>query len=539
MRRPATWAIGAAVALGVAAVPGTAAGSSTKLFLEDQLAVTSDGLPMVACCSVLVPGSTDGTFADPRLVFSFSTQRLAAVAAGEELAIMGSPFGGDNDTRWAVTYRRANGTLARGRMLFGASAPVPDPILAGGPAGDAAAVWLNRGRALVSRRLPRHGFTPPVAAARFRPDDAGIDGQGRLTIVGPHTGSRQTLVVTAPRGGAFGKSHPLPPPLELPRLAVGSGGQAVAAGYHYANGATNVYYSYRPTPAGAFGPAVKLPGAAAGGVEGVAVDGAGHALIAWTDSDPVSSRRRLRAVFTDSSGKAGEPFWISPGDADVVSAARIAMNGNGDAAALWDRSVPPDFDHRRTLASFRPGGGDFGAPVDLTAPGADADYGARGIGLGDGPVATALSVESGARTVATQLSAAGAGERQVLFPTGQQPRPAPQLLPPREVRARVKTERATVDGAGRLAVNLSCVSWTFDRCRGTLRLVTGPHGHRRTAAECSLKLGPNRVTTVRLRLDHSAREALADGRLHSLIAAIELPGVLRMGDRRRVALTAP
>src|SRR3954452_4288525 len=101
--------------------------------------------------------------------------------------------------------------------------------------------------------------------------------------------------------------------------------------------------------------------------------------------DGSGSRRRLRRygalgivawlscwlVFA-ASASAGAPVFGAPVDLSATgqdaNAPQVAVDGSGNALAVWQRL---DGSNLIVQSSFRPAGGAFAAPVDLSAAGQD------------------------------------------------------------------------------------------------------------------------------------------------------------------------
>jgi len=99
----------------------------------------------------------------------------------------------------------------------------------------------------------------------------------------------------------------------------------------------------------------------------VAIDGAGDVTAIWDRSD--GSNSIVQAAVRPAGGGFSAPVDLSAAgrDADLE---QVAVDGAGDAVAVWRR-----FDGSKYIvqAAVRPAGGSFGAPVDLSAAGQNAD----------------------------------------------------------------------------------------------------------------------------------------------------------------------
>jgi hypothetical protein len=120
-----------------------------------------------------------------------------------------------------------------------------------------------------------------------------------------------------------------------------------------------------------------------GGISGsphVAFDARGDAIVVWQREDGTvegTSKHAIQAAFRPAGGAWGAPETISVPDGSDESAenASVAFDGRGDAFVVWDAysgDVPEGDAHFREQAAFKPAGGAWQAPVDLSqveAPG--------------------------------------------------------------------------------------------------------------------------------------------------------------------------
>jgi hypothetical protein len=116
------------------------------------------------------------------------------------------------------------------------------------------------------------------------------------------------------------------------------------------------------TGGGAFGPlrAVTPPGFSSAQLVGV--DDAGGAVAVWNGAHP-STTGTIVAAVKPPGGRFGPPDRLSEGTG--ADEPRLAVNGRGDAIALWARYP------RALRYSFRPAGGEFSPAADV--PGARED----------------------------------------------------------------------------------------------------------------------------------------------------------------------
>lgn len=93
----------------------------------------------------------------------------------------------------------------------------------------------------------------------------------------------------------------------------------------------------------------------------VKLDTAGNATAIWVRSDGVN--KRVQASFRRAGGAFSPAVTVSEAGQDAAEA-QLAVDAQGNAIAVWIRS---DGTARRAQAAFRPVGGAFSAPVNLSA----------------------------------------------------------------------------------------------------------------------------------------------------------------------------
>ncbi|HEX3737348.1 MAG TPA: PKD domain-containing protein [Solirubrobacterales bacterium] len=172
-----------------------------------------------------------------------------------------------------------------------------------------------------------------------------------------------------PAGGSWSAAVNLSAPgedAEDPRLAVDAAGDAVAVWRRY-DGTDDIVEAASRPPGGSWGVPVDL---SAGGENAdspsVAVDPAGDAVAVWRRYDGTDE------IIQASTRTAGG-VWQAPVDlsesGENAYRPQIAVDGAGDAVAVWDRS---DGVHTIVQAASRPAGGSWGPSVDLSAAGESA-----------------------------------------------------------------------------------------------------------------------------------------------------------------------
>jgi hypothetical protein len=206
--------------------------------------------------------------------------------------------------------------------------------------------------------------------------DAGGDAFAIWSEIRP-TGTT-TLAAMRPRGGGWGDAVPLAAGA-FGRMAVDPRGDVVVAGLVAGATSGRVFVVYRPA-GGRFGPTRLLPGAWGGNsLPTVAIDGAGRALVAWSDGT------HARVASRAPGGR-----WLSRVLGTGVDPV-VAMNRRGDALRLWRTET---YTVDRFVGSWRLRGKQWRRPRTLVA-------------LGKGP---------GALPLAPRLALDNAGNSLAVFP---------------------------------------------------------------------------------------------------------------------------
>jgi hypothetical protein len=549
-RIPFIGVIIAAVFLGSAA-PGHALRVTTGSF--NAVSVPAGGVPTVIWSGDSVAIGSGGGFTPQRELLPFTGGgfvNAALVAAGDQSVIAAEPFvSSGREIRSLGVYVGTvdgSGRAQLTRVLDGDDAP-RSPVLAGSTGGDVLLAWNHGDETAVDRKPPDGRLKPPVVAGRFNVEDAAIDGQGNATVIGYHSGNA-LLVASAARTGRFGPPEVLVPTSQVfAEVAAGRNGQTAVVTESPASG---VQLFYRPRPEGSFGPAETIAGTSAQGIVSTAVGDDGRVLVAWTEVDE-NRRFRLRAMVTGPAGEPTPPIWLSSADRDLwYGDSAAAMNGRGDASAVWEEARPPTASAPHgppeVFASFRPAGGDFGAAQRVTPPGRHAIL-SPAIAIGQDPAATVVSGDATGtpesdqpdaepRFTAARLTSAGLTDVTRL--NSSPPLPGLPALSPPVLKADLDLPavRRVRVADGRLKVVVRCTSWTLDPCRGRLTIVSRSRPRRIAARTISVQ--PNAARSVTLRLSRAARQALANDRTLRTTTTVTLTGPNAAGSHRTLTLKA-
>jgi hypothetical protein len=257
------------------------------------------------------PSSFSGLQAPGLAITRFSPVNAAGIdEAGN------TTFSGRDAADHPVTIvRRPDGTLTDYTVLDDAAVAQSDGLKVGvGPHGHAVAVWAVGGFWRWAARAPGGTFGPPVTSnvasdRNYPPEWIGVDDQGRTIMVAtfnrvwPAPVELQTrrgtvsapfgdpVTMTAPNSDGGGPSH----------FAMGGGGNAVVAWFDPARYANRSARAAIVTDGGPFSSPLRVPiDSEAGELPSVAIDGAGRAVLGWTQSSG-NVQRVLVAALTSTT----------------------------------------------------------------------------------------------------------------------------------------------------------------------------------------------------------------------------------------------
>jgi len=351
LRRPLLLTLAALSALLVAALlPGTALAAPTWL----------------APSNLSAPGHSGE---DPQLGID---------QAGDTVAVW-VRFDGSNEIVQAAD-RPAGGSWAAAVNLSAAGEDAEDPRLAVDPAGDAVAVWRRYDGSNVvieaAVRTAGGSWGAPVrlSAGGENADEpsVGLDRAGNAVAVWRRYDGFDDIVQAATRaaGGAWQA------PIDLsdagqnayePQIAVDEGGDAVAVWARSDGSHTIIQAANRPVN-GSWGTSVDLSAAGENAAEPqVAVDAAGDAIAVWQRFNGADN-------VVQAAARPAGGIWQSPVDlsesAEDASYPEVAVTPGGDAVAVWEVFDGSDY---LIQAATQAAGGTWQGPVDLSAPGNDAE----------------------------------------------------------------------------------------------------------------------------------------------------------------------
>jgi PKD domain len=344
-------------------------------------------------------GSSFSAPVDLSQVGGNATQPRVAVDAAGNAVVVWSRFDGANNVIQAA-FRPVGGGFSApvDLSLPGKSAFAPQ--IAMNAAGEAVAVWerSNGTNVIVQGSIRPAGgsFSAPADLSQAGGDadepQVAIDGAGDAVAVWQRSNGTNTIVQEAFRLAGSGFSAPV----DLsqaggnavePAVAVNAAGEAAVA-WVRSNGTNTILQSSVRPPGGSFSTPADLsqPGGNAG-VPQVALDAAGDAIAVWARAtDPLGTNAIVQEAFRPAGGSFSAPGELSGAGADFP---QIALDGAGNAAAVWQR-----FNGIKTIiqGSNRLPGSGFSAPADLSPAGQAADRPQVGLNAaGDGAAIWARS----------------------------------------------------------------------------------------------------------------------------------------------------
>jgi Divergent InlB B-repeat domain len=337
--------------------------NGTDVLIQDSL--RSSGGAFAAPLDV---SATGGSAQDPR---------VAVDGSGNALAV----WERSNGTNFIVqsSFRPAGGVFAAPVDLSATGKDAGNPEVAFDGSGNAVAVWA---RFDGSNNIVQSAFRP-AGGAFAAPVDISATGQSALLPKVKFDSSGNALAIWSrlngtneivqssfrPAGGSFAT------PVDLsatgqdafdPQVAFDASGNALAVWRRF-NGSNDIVQSaFRPA-GGVFGAGVDV--SATGGSASspqVAFDPSGNALAVWHRFS--GGHFIVQDSFRPAGGVFAAPLDLSATGQDA-SEPQVAFDPSGDALAVWDRS---DGSNNIVQRAFRPAGGAFEAPLDLSAALRDA-----------------------------------------------------------------------------------------------------------------------------------------------------------------------
>ncbi|WP_217922424.1 hypothetical protein [Miltoncostaea oceani] len=305
---------------------------------------------------------------------SATAPRAGMDASGALVVVWQAPRAG-GPAVWASTRPPAGAPGAP--VAISAAGGGSAPALAVAPSGEAVAAWWRAGDAgtvvQAARRAPGGAFGAPVdlsAPGAFAPQVA-LAADGGAVVAWLRFDGAGTVVEAAvrPPGGAFGPPIPLSSPGRdafAPQVAVAPGGRVAVA---WNRGRPPVVEAALGTLTDGFAAARPLSEAGEDAYDPqIALTPGGGALVAWTRSDGASARTQLAVLPADPGAAPGAPVSVSAPGADATQP-QVAVDAAGAAVLTWRRGAGGA---ERVQALTRSPAGVLSAPVDVSPAGAGA-----------------------------------------------------------------------------------------------------------------------------------------------------------------------
>ncbi len=396
---------------------------------------------------------------------------------------------------------------------------VAGPQLSMSPTGQAIIAWTTLDGTFASLRAPGGAFGAAqlIAPADFVVHSVAIGGTGEAVVA-----SVDGRVAVRPAGGSFGAPQDLP---AKARYGAGAFVAANATGDAFAAypGDLALQVSRRPA-GGAWSAASSIAARTGSSLRGAVLTDGGTGLATYVQSGAHTS---VRAALLSPSGTLTlEPITSDDLDADMASDGTGGLDADavGDVAVAWDRHdnrTSPFGGGAVAQIGTRRAGGVFGAPVTLTAPGAEhitGDTADVAIDARGELLATWTDHVAGqARLSARWYTADAASPVSVLDAVAVRELTPPPAPPPGHYAAVNIQTGVTPSRRGLIAVRMTCVSTDRRTCRGTLTLtrITKP---RRRAGRATFTIAPGRPKRVYVALNKRTLSTLRRKRRLELVA---------------------
>ena len=277
--------------------------------------------------------------------------QVAMDGSGNAVAVW-HQYDGTRDNIWANRYTPSGGWGTAALIETNNAGDAMYPQVAMDGSGNAVAVWHQsdgtRNNIWANRYTPSGGWG---TAALIETDDAGsalipqvaMDGSGNAVVVwAQFDGTRGNIWANryTPAGG-WGTAALIETDnagnAVYPQVAVDGSGNAVAVWYQ-SDGTRYNIWANRYTPSGGWGTAALIETDNAGDAVSpqVAMDGSGNAVAVWYQSD--GTRDNIWANWYTPAGGWGTAALIETDNAGSALIPQVAMDGSGNAVAVWYQS---------------------------------------------------------------------------------------------------------------------------------------------------------------------------------------------------------
>ena len=201
---------------------------------------------------------------------------------------------------------------------------------------------------------------PPVLA---------VDGVGTVTVAWTDSSPGGSVTTRTRRAGgtAFGSAQAVAPAGRVATLALAgnASGDTVLVWSQAVDSDYVLFVADREAGAATFDEPIDAVTTADYVDPEVAVDRTGTVTIAWVDPGAVP---RVWAATAPRSGAFSAPVQVASGGVGTPRLLSLGSSADGAAVLVWIHRWETTSNSRVARAVYRPAGGDFGSPVDLTAP---------------------------------------------------------------------------------------------------------------------------------------------------------------------------
>lgn len=306
--------------------------------------------------------------------------RVAVDGTGRAIAVWEASV--DGVSRLQTADRRADGTWSTPVTLSGADHHAGSPAIAVDPRGGATVVWHGSATSgdapddvrAIHRPAGGTWGSPLVLADHAVSPHVDVDGQGNAVAVWTQSvdGILEVRTATLPSGRVWSKAVTLSEPgrdAKLPRVAVNASGTAVAVWRGYDGSDWRVQAARRPSGGAWSAPAlVSGSGRSAEDAE-VALDGTGNAVAVWRRDGVVNvDSDAVQVADLPAGGSWSAPVTVSSADLPALEP-KVSVDTRGNVVAAWRSG---DGTNWRTVARRRPVGQLWGSELWLSDSGQNA-----------------------------------------------------------------------------------------------------------------------------------------------------------------------
>jgi len=194
-----------------------------------------------------------------------------------------------------------------------------------------------------------------------------VDWEGRATAVWKDSGVIKAAF--RPFGGSWEAPVPLSPEQSFtPQAAMDARGDTTVVWMHFDGLHYVVESAYRPESASWEAPTLVSQAGEEGGNPHVALDAGGDSLVAWRGGD--EGEEFVRAAYRPVGGSWSAPADVSA-EGEAVQVVRDAVDPEGNAIVAW-AGMGEGGGYDVVRAAYKPVGGSWEAPVELSADGGNS-----------------------------------------------------------------------------------------------------------------------------------------------------------------------